>query len=316
MDTVELKPTRRWPTQAMAAHFEREEQGEAFANLTKGAFITSGPVPHVLLPAMGVIGPAPQRLLVGDWLVRHHSSMWERLTDAIYRERYEPPSEELVPLADMVNTLPDPTSFRRRIMAAARERYATLVTEQGDIRDAADTYAAHRDLAATREVVDGIASALRALSKEIGTFQQDQLERLPSGLTERLTVPDAAGDLTVSMDTYNEHTIDVTELQAAVCATVLDNVGLDYVIELIEDADSEYAQRENLSGALAGLVMAAQVQLAELGKFEPQVTKVREFAKQQARTGADGLAAIIAGTIGTKRKARDAAKFTRKEQKS
>jgi hypothetical protein len=315
MDAVELKPTRRWPTEAMAARFERAAQAASFAELTKGLLVNDAFEPHIELPKSGVMGPAPQRLLLGDWLVRHGNAMFERMTDAIYRERFEPPGDELVPLADMVNTLPDPVTFRHRIMAAARERYAMLVTRQGEVRDEADTFQAQRDLAAARDTMKQYASTFSAVQKAIGGFQADQLERLP-GSVEKLTVPDADGDITVALDMYNEHAIDTTELQAAVCAVVLDDVTLDQIVSVVEDADSECVQREWLSGILAQMLIAAQAQLVALGKFEPQVTKVREFAKEQARTGADGLAAVIVGTISTKRKSRGEAKFSRKDPKT
>jgi hypothetical protein len=314
MDTVELKPTRRWPTQVLAARFEHADQAAGFAELTKGLLVVDAFEPYIELPKSGVIGPAPQRLLLGDWLVRHGNAMFERMTDAIYRERFEPPGDELVPLADMVNTLPDPDTFRHRILAAARQRYAMLVTDQGEVRDEADTFQAQRDLAAARDTMRQYASTFSAVQKAIGSFQADQLERLP-GSVEKLTVPDANGDITVALDMYNEHTIDTTELTAAVSAVVLDDLTVDRIISVVEDADSEYIQRDWLSNILAQMLMDAQARLIALGKFEPQVTKVREFAKEQGRTGADGLAAVIAGTISTTRKARGEAKFSRKEPK-
>lgn len=308
---VELLPTRMWPKEAEAARFEHIDQGPAFAELTGGEWKREERVPAVWLRAVGKVRG---RLTVGDWLVRRNGA-FEVLGDVLYRERYEPAGTDVAPLDQMVNSLPEPTLFRQRILAAARERYALLVAEQGDVHDEADTWQAQRDLTQAREVAKLYASTFTAVAKEIGSFQQDQLERVP-GTPERVVIPDADGDIIVAQDLYNEHTIDVTELQAAVCAVVLADGALDSVIDVVENADSEYSQREWLGGILAQMLIAAQAHLVSMGKFDPQVTKVREFAKQQARTGADGLAAVIAGTITTKRKARDQAKFSRKEAKS
>lgn len=317
MDAVELQPIRRWPGDALAAQFQDEAQGPAFARLLNGEYFEF-PHPHVEFMIKGQGTHRGAQLNLDSWVVQRnpHGQTYEAISDACYREEFEPAGDELVPMDQLVNTLPDPVEFRRRLMAAARKRYADTLTDQGEVHDAADTFQVLRNITGTLEVVKQYASTFGDLAKELATYQRDQLERIPQR-TEALTVPDAEGDISVQLDQYNVHEIDTIGLMAATSAVVLSGTEVvEVIVSAVEDAADADQQQRQVENQLANVLHMGMMLLVDLGKFEPQVTKVREFAKQQARTGADGLAAVIAGTIRSSRETRRGAKFTRKEPKS
>lgn len=310
-DQVELKPTRRLVTAVTAAHFEHVDQGGAFATLTGGTFVPNGPVPHVQLPTKGVLGPQPQRLLVGDWLVRHGNAMWERMTDAIYRERYEPPEGEVVQLGQVVESLPDPVEFRRRLLAAMRQNYAEQAAEQ-TVHVPEDTFEVQLFLTRGIELCKQYASTFSDAGKELAKYQREQLELLPGG-PGSIVIPDAEGDVRVQLDTSNSYSFDEGQLSVAIAAVLMPPDMLLHIIAGVEDASTPEEQESAVADRVAVLIVGAIELLRSLGIVSPQVTKVRAFADKLARDGESGLAGVVRDSIIKGTKTKDGAKFTRKE---
>lgn len=308
---VELKPTRRWPTAVQAAQFEHVAQGPAFADLVRGRWVPDAATPHVVLPKLGTYGPSPQHLMVGDWLVQRKNGMWERMSPAMYQERYEPPGSEPVPLDQLVTTLPDPVQFRRRLMAAMRQNYAVKAADQV-VNTVEDTFEVQLFLARGIELCKQYASTFNAAATELAKYQREQLELLPGG-PGSITIPDAEGDVRVQLDTSTTYSFDEEQLESVVAAVLLHPDFLLMVTSAVEDATGEDEQEAALAGLLANLVSGVIVMLRSLGKVTVQVSKVRAFADKLDRDGERGLAGVVRDSIIKQQTVKDGAKFTRKE---
>lgn len=219
--------------------------------------------------------------------------------------------ENLVTLETLAGTLPDPVEFRRRALQAVREQYAAAI-EGREVHTPEDTFDVQRQLARTRELAKQYASTFTAVDKELATFQRDQLEALPAG-TDRLSVPDAEGDLLVQLDQAHTYTFDEGQLLAAVAASLLGDAVLADLIDAVESAPDADKQAERIADRMAVLLVAMVETVAAMGQLRMQVTKVRAFADQLARDGDTALAGVVRGTIIKSTETKPGAKFTRKE---
>jgi hypothetical protein len=196
--------------------------------------------------------------------------------------------------------LPSPTELRRLITANLETGYQHLRAAQGEVHTPEDTFRLQRALAATRERFQDWAAAFRDGAKRVAQMQEEQLieavgervstvtqvgidgepEHRPNGVpTQGLTVPDAAGDFRLSLDFATARDFDTDQLIAVVVTDTMEGW--------------RYGQEPDPSGR----VEQAMRTLLELGKFEPQVTKVNAYAKQVARRGDDNLASVVSGAV-------------------
>jgi hypothetical protein len=310
MDTVELKPTRLWSRGTVeVALFEDVRQGPAFAELVNGRWAPDDKVPAVWLPSAGNLKP---RLTVGDWLVRQ-GTRFEVLSPAIYAERYEPAGGEVASLESIAGTLPDPVDFRRRVLEAARRSYADAVDGQ-EVHTVEDTFEVQRMLAKTRELARQYASTFTAVDKALAEFQRDQLELLPAG-PGAVKIPDAEGDVTVQLDQTNSYSFDEEQLSSVIAAEMMPPDMLLHLINLIEDAQDEHQQLNDVAAWLAEMITSVIGRVRSLGNVTVQVTKVRAFADQLARDGQLGLSGVVRDAIIKTTTTKPGAKFTRKEAK-
>ncbi|HEY2101421.1 MAG TPA: hypothetical protein VGH72_33495 [Pseudonocardia sp.] len=195
----------------------------------------------------------------------------------------------------------------RNIRTVLREQIeAGVITERrrrGDVHQPEDTFPMQRSLAdvirACLEYRDAFdfarKEALAIAEEELITAVGDQ-DGIPAS---PLTVPDAEGDVKITLDTQNEYDIDPDALRSAVAFAVLSDSA-----ELIErlfredirqTPDQDWDERE---GILAQLITDALTMLGTLGKFTPQVSKVRAFAAELARTpGGDGVSSTVSSSI-------------------
>jgi hypothetical protein len=187
--------------------------------------------------------------------------------------------------------LPTPTELRRMIREALENSYAELVAARGDVHTPEDTFHLQRLLAHTKENFTDWAAAFRDGAKRIAGMQEEQLidavgeqDGIPLA---GLTVPDPEGDVRLSLDTARVHTFDLDQLIQVVS------------LDTMEHAIFEPEKVGVTQGGGEELIAAGIRRFLELGKFEPQVSKVTAYAKQVARDGDDNLASVVSGTIKT-----------------
>lgn len=216
-------------------------------------------------------------------------------------------------LETLAGTLPDPVEFRRRALQAARDGYEQAVAGQ-TVHAAEDTYVIQRDIARTRELAKDYASTFSAVDKELATFQRDQLERLPAGTQESVTVPDVQGDLRIQLDQSNSYSFDEGQVLFAVVAELCSSA-VGELIGHVENAESGEQQAAVVADMLAVLIVGAVEQVRTLGSVTLQVTKVRAFADRLARDGELGLSGVVRDAIIKTTTTKPGAKFTRKEAK-
>lgn len=191
--------------------------------------------------------------------------------------------------------LPSPAELRRLISVNLEQGYQHLRVAQGEVHAPEDTFHVQRALAATRERFVDWAAAFRDGAKRIAQMQEEQLieavgervstvsqvgidgepEQRPTGVPNQgLTVPDAAGDFRLSVDFTTARDFDLDQLIGVVAADMTEGTIFD-----------------------PALLEAGIRRFLELGKFEPQVTKVTAYAKQVAREGDDRLASVVSGAV-------------------
>lgn len=194
-----------------------------------------------------------------------------------------PPPMRIEPLG-----LPHPQDLRRNLMRQVRAEYERAVAEQGEVHVPEDTFPVQRALAIAREAFEGYARAFADAGKLVAEMQLEQLceamgeqDGIPNG---GLTIPDREGDVRLGISTQTARDFDMGQIHAALAARV------PRLAELAGTLDPERPAVE-----IAALV--AMDLLQQVGKFEPQVTKVKAFAADLARSGDDDLAAVLRGAV-------------------
>jgi hypothetical protein len=204
----------------------------------------------------------------------------------------------LIPLSHMTLQLPDPQILRRKLTDALESEFARARAAQGEILVPEDTFDLQRKLAAAHEILTGYARAFADAGKRVASMQEEQLVDAvgeQAGVPNQgLTVPDAAGDVRLSLDFATARDFDLDQLIAVVV--------LDEVRRWVSDPEGEPEE----------LAEAAIRRFLGLGKFEPQVTKVKAYAKAVARAGADDLASVVSGAVRDRPPTYKGVKFERK----
>lgn len=194
----------------------------------------------------------------------------------------------LTPMPKTLAAMPDPRQLELSVMGWLEAEYQRARAELGAFTRPEDTFEIQRGLARVFELFKSYAAIFTALRKRVALMQEEQLtdavgevaSTVHTGGTgqpnQGLTVPDAAGDIRLSLDMATSYTIDLDQLVAAVVAAV------------VYDPDV---------GDRMVLVEAGIRSVLGLGKFEPQVTKVRAYASELARGGSDTGAAVVNSAI-------------------
>lgn len=210
-----------------------------------------------------------------------------------------PPANTLIPVRGIVATFPDPQDLRRELRLRLEAEFARARQAQGEIHVPEDTYDLQRKLAAVREALEAYGRAFADAGKQVRGMQQEQLvdavgeqDGIPN---QGLTVPDPEGDVRLSLEHVNAREFDLDQL-----------VG---VVAIIAAGQWPQVDSTRSPTALAALAIGT---FLELGKFEPQVTKVKAYAAQVARQGSDDLASVLTGAIQEKDPAYKGIKFERK----
>lgn len=191
-------------------------------------------------------------------------------------------TNELQPFAEGVRGLPDPTDLRKALRAAVDRAYLASVTARGEVTRPEDTFDVQRSLAAVRELFTDYARVFSDMRKLIGQLQEEQLIDAvgeQAGVPNQpITVPDPEGDVRLGLQLDKVYSFDTEQLITVVATQI-------------------GGQAESTAARDAGLAMSAIRTFLSLGKFEPQVTKVKGYAAELARDGHDDLASVVSGTI-------------------
>lgn len=164
---------------------------------------------------------------------------------------------------------------------------------RGEVRLAEDTWPMHRALARVAETCGEYSRAFTSAAKEARQVVEEELidivgesDGMPS---QGMTVPDADGDVAITLDTTNVHSYDRDALYSAVAFEVMESMRSEVDAFLDPHLDGDEAEN-----SMASLLILAMQRLTELGKFEPQVSKVRAFVLELARQpGADGVVSTV-----------------------
>lgn len=196
-----------------------------------------------------------------------------------------------IPMPKPLMNLPDPAGFRVTVADWLEKEYQRARQQAGVIARPEDTFEIQRALARVFELFREYSSAFATLRKRVAAMQEETLVDAVGEVTstvhdggtgqpnQGLTVPDQAGDIRLSLDMTNGYAFDLDQLITVVAL----------------DAAEHWVFGEDT--ALHTLAESAIRKWLELGKFEPQVTKVKAYAGQVAREGDDGLAGVVSSAI-------------------
>jgi len=208
-------------------------------------------------------------------------------------------SATLRPLHHLTANLPDPNALKWSLREQLETAYQAALAIRGEARLPEDTYDIQRALAAATDALKAYSGVFYDLRRYVSQLVEEQLidavgeqtrvvsETGNSGLpvysgtgrpNQGLRIPDPAGDVVLSLDNANSYDIDVDQLVAAVIAATLS-----------DDQQGERTPEQTLAAALVALL--------ELGKFEPQVSKVRAYAAELSRSGDDATASVVTSAI-------------------
>lgn len=195
-------------------------------------------------------------------------------------------------------TLPSARSIAAQLKAQLNGAVAAERARRGAVALPEDTYPMHRALARVIETCGEYSRAFGTAAKEARTVAEEELidavgeqDGVPN---QPMTVPDPDGDIKVGLDTQNVYAMDLEALFSAVAFEVISILEPKELLPPGADA----MMIESLEAGFADALVLGMTRLTELGKFEPQITKVRAFTKTLARMSeADGVAASVTSTI-------------------
>lgn len=207
---------------------------------------------------------------------------------------------QLEPLPEVLTGMVEPQDLKRRILQAVQEGYQALTEARGPVGMPEDTFDVQRRLGSAGERLKGYAEAFNAGFKMVTTLAEEELVEAvgeQDGVPrEGLTVPDAGGDLRIAPRYENEYQGDVEQLASVVAAETLQTAySPEYprVVDLVRAiVEGDAGDPERLEEQLHEMLTDTLYRMLTLGKFTPQVTKVKTYAAGLSRNGMDSLAAI------------------------
>jgi hypothetical protein len=208
---------------------------------------------------------------------------------------------------DVVAKLPGPRVLGALLLGGIEANVAGMratIAAGGGVVAREDVFELQRWLQSTRELLAEYQRVLGGVGKHIGGIVEEVLvdavgeqDGVPM---DGMTVPDRDGDIKITRDMARTHHIDA-DLVFPVLAAEVGTIHAPAVLNATDTTPGMPAteQLSNVATALAEAILDALGRLGEVGKFEPQVSKVKTYAKTVARNGDDRAASILSESIRT-----------------
>jgi hypothetical protein len=180
--------------------------------------------------------------------------------------------------------LPSATDLRKQLRLGL-EAVITEERKNREVHGPEDTYPLQRRLGGIEETAKDYGNAFRDFARDVRAVVEEELIEAvgdQDGIPNiGITIPDTDGtDLKVTVDVTNSYDIDVDALDSAVVFEILHDRA-DTIKAMFE---AEYrGDGEASQGALADVLAHAMRRARDQGKFQPQVSKVRQLARSLAR---------------------------------
>lgn len=210
---------------------------------------------------------------------------------------------------ELVAALPQPADLAAMIITHIENDVAALragIEHSGGIVSPADVFEIHRHVQQAAELVAEYLRKLKDVSTHLKGIQEEALADA-TGADDQgnplssLIVPDADGDIKITRRSKNTHTITPEQVLPAFASMFADQ-HVDQIMDAMDGTIPNSAEeRARVGVAVAEAILDALGSIKELGKFDPQVTKVRAYADHLARNGQDGAAGIVRAAITTTR---------------
>lgn len=201
----------------------------------------------------------------------------------------------------LVENLGTPEVFGETLRHRVQYAYAELARLRGQVTRPEDVFDLvrrigheHEQFKAYQRVFTEAVKLLHQLLEEELVEAVGEQDGIPN---QGLTVPDAEGDIRLSLDTPRVYSIDMAQVWSVVANRLADD-----------------ARVTEVGDPVPWTVYALVIMLSELGKFEPQVSKIRAYAATLARAGLDKEAAIVSSAI-TENRPYKGVKFERTDPK-
>jgi hypothetical protein len=192
--------------------------------------------------------------------------------------------------------MPSPRSIAAELKRQLNEAVLAERERRGTVVLAEDSWPMQRSLAAVVETCGEYRRAFATAEKEAKQVAEEELVGIvgeSDGIPNQgMTVPDPEGDVVISRDISREHTFDPDALFTAVAYEVIESMRPE-----VEGVLDPHLDGDEAEATLAGLLTLAMGRLCELGKFSPQVTKVKPFTDALGRMGgADKIVSTVTST--------------------
>ena len=221
-------------------------------------------------------------------------------------------TEKPVELEHIVTRFPDHRTLGKALQDGVNATMAQLREARGEVVSAEDVYDAVRWAQGIAESFHEYGRAFAGAAALVGQYAEEELTEAvgeQDGVPlKSLTVPDVDGtDIKLTKQTTNVHHLnEAAVLQALAVSFVQENdaagelaVILTDLYDRVEwtDKATEEATYERAEAKLVEFLLQAFRELADLGSFSLQVSKVEAFRKELARRDTL-LASTVAGAMG------------------
>jgi hypothetical protein len=185
--------------------------------------------------------------------------------------------------------LPTAQTIRAVLRQQLNGAVATERARRGEVVAPEDTWQMHRSLALVAQTCGEYSRAFADAAREAGQVAEEELidtfgeqDGIPN---QGLTVPNEDGtQVKVSLDIRSTWTADESAIMSAVAFSVLAEVNWSKKLLDTIERDGGADTTSETEDLLAGLLIEAMSRLVATGKFNPQVTKIRDFTRTIAGT--------------------------------
>jgi hypothetical protein len=222
------------------------------------------------------------------------------------------PGRPSVELDHIVTKFPDHRTLGKALQDGVNDTMAQLRAARGKVVAPEDTYETVRWAQGIAESFHEYGRAFAGAAALVGQYAEEELTEAvgeQDGIpTQSLTVPDVDGsDIQLAKQTSNTHHIDKGAVLRALAVSFVQqhdvtgelSVILSDLYDRVEwtDKGTEEATYERAEEKAVEFLLQAFEELAELGTFSLQVTKVAAFSKELARRDTL-LASTVTGAMG------------------